>query len=106
MPIQIVLFGFILLEHYVFHVQVVERIFGKRNLSKSVLAFTKVHIIGAGQFVQGCCSVVCHFRINFVVWRSEKKNNFSLEKRVNDEFWKTMSFGEKQTGIFSQFVWA
>ena len=78
---QLKLFVFVPFEHFEFHVQVVERIFGPRNSSKPVLAFIKVHIVGASQFLQGCCSVVSHFRFNFVVWRSEK-DNFILEKRV------------------------
>ena len=76
------IFVFIFLEHFEFHVQVMERILRPRNSSKSVLTFTKVYIVGASQFAQGCCSVVGHFRFNFVFWRSEKKNNLILEKRV------------------------
>ena len=38
------------------------------------------HIVGARQFVQGCCSVVGYFRFNFVVLKSHKKNGI-LEKK-------------------------
>ena len=75
-------FVFNFLGHFEFHLQVVERIFGPRTSSKSVLTFTKVHIVGANQFVQSCCSVVGHFRFNFVVWRNGKENKFILERRV------------------------
>ena len=71
-------------------------IFDPRKASKPLLTLAKVHIVGASQFVQGCCSVVGHFRFNFVVWRSEQKKNknSTLGKRLKD--WK------KQTGIYSQ----
>ena len=77
------MFVFNLLEHFEFHIQVVKRGLGPKKSSRSVMAITKLHIFGAGQFVYGCCKVVSHFRIIFVVWRSEKdKNNFILEKSL------------------------
>ena len=53
-----------------------------RKSSKPLLTLAKVHIVGARQFVQGCCSVVDQFRLVFVVWRCERKDNFIVQKRV------------------------
>ena len=46
--------------HSAFYNQVVGIIFGPRKSYKSVLRFSKVHIVGTSDFVQGSTSVVSH----------------------------------------------
>ena len=70
----------IFLVHFVFHNRVVRIIFGPRKSIKSVLVFSKVHIVGSSEIVQGGSSVAT---MRFCLWDGTlvvEKNWFTFEK--------------------------